>query len=97
MSAPKSREWFKYLDAAQLCLNTTPHRSIGTTPFRVLLDMYPHVRYNLDIKEILENELIASFNEDRDELRQQAKENIEKIQRENRAIYDRKRKKPGIM
>lgn len=56
--------------------------------------MYPRVRDDPDVKEILENELVTSFNNDRDELRRQAKQNIEKIQRENKANYDKRRKKP---
>lgn len=32
--SPKSEEWFKYLNTAQVYLNTAPHRSISTTPFR---------------------------------------------------------------
>lgn len=94
LSAPQPHEWYKCLDAAQLCLNTTLHRSIGETPFRVLLGVYPRVRDDPDVKEILENELVTSFNDDRDELRRQAKQNIEKIQRENKANYDKRRKKP---
>ena len=47
--APKPSEWYKYLDAAQLLLNTTTHRSIGMTPFRVLLGFHPRVRDSPDI------------------------------------------------
>lgn len=36
LAAPKPNEWYKYLDTAQLCLNTTLHKSINTTPSRVL-------------------------------------------------------------
>lgn len=36
LSTLKPKEGFKYLNTAQLYLNITPHRSIGTTPFRLL-------------------------------------------------------------
>lgn len=64
------------------------------TPFRVLLGVHPRIRDDPDVRRILEDELVASFDDDRDELRQQVKRNIEKIQRDNKAGYDKKRKKP---
>ncbi|KMQ86624.1 blastopia polyprotein [Lasius niger] len=96
LSAPKPHEWYKYLDIAQLYLNSTLHRSIGMTPFRVMLGVDPRIRDNPDIKELLQNELITLFSDDREELREQAQKSIEKIQRENKANYDKKRKEPSI-
>lgn len=55
LSAPRPCEWYKHLDVVQLCINTTLHRSIGTTPFRVLLGVYPRIRDDPNIREILEN------------------------------------------
>lgn len=95
LAASKPHEWYKHLDAAQLYLNATIHRSVGTPPFRVLLGVYPRVRDDPDVRRILEDELITSFDNDRDELRREAKKSIEKIQRENKAGYDRKRKEPS--
>lgn len=63
-------------------------------PFRVLLGVHPRIRDNPDIRELLQNELIVSFDDDREELRDQAQRNIEKIQKENKANYDKRRKKP---
>ena len=37
-----------------------------------------------DVKEMIEKELVLIFNENRDELRQQAKENILKVQKQNK-------------
>lgn len=59
-----------------------------------MLGVYPRIRDDPNIKEILENELISLFNDDRDKMRQLAKENIHKIQRENKARYNTNRKKP---
>jgi len=93
LAAPKHCEWHKYLDVAQLYLNTTLHRGVGTTPFHVLLGLNPRIRDNPSIREILESELIASFSASRDELRLRAKDNILKVQDENRRNYNKKRKK----
>jgi len=92
LAAPKHCEWYKYLDTAQLYLNTTLHRS-GTTPFRVLLGVNPRICDNPGVREILEKELLISFDESRDELRLRAKDKILKIQDENRRNYNKKRKK----
>ncbi|XP_043264236.1 uncharacterized protein LOC122404367 [Colletes gigas] len=93
LSAPKPEEWYRYLDIAQKFLNATPHRSIGTTPFKLLFGTYPRMKDNRDIRELIEKEWIDLFQSNKEELRNQAKENILKIQRENRRGYDKHRKK----
>jgi len=45
------------------------------------------------VRELLEKEWISEFQESRDEIRDRAKENIGKIQEENRHGFNRKRKK----
>jgi len=92
LAAPKHCEWYKYLDTAQLCLNTTVHRSIGAIPFCVLLGVNPRICDNPGVREILENGLLISFDESRDELRLRARDKILKIQDENRRNYNRKKK-----
>lgn len=52
----------------------------------------PRVRDDPNIRELLENELITLFDDDREELRQQARESITKIQRKNKINFDKKRK-----
>lgn len=63
-------------------------------PFRVLLGVHPRIRDSPDIRELLEDEIVTSFDDSRMELRVEAKRSIEKIQRENKKIYDKKRKTP---
>lgn len=93
LSAPKPEEWYRYLDITQKFLNATPHRSIGTTPFRLLFGVCPRIKDNPDIRELIEKEWVDMFQSNREELRNQAKESILKIQRENRRGYDKRRKK----
>jgi len=92
LSDPKREEWFKHLDLAQLYLNCASHRSIGTTPFRLLFGTHARMRENLQIIELLQTEWIDNFQDDRNELRKQAKECIAKIQRENRKTSAKRRK-----
>jgi len=56
LADPARGEWYKHLGLTQQCLNTTLHRSLGTSPFNVF------------------------------------KDNIWKIQEENRRGFNRKRK-----
>ena len=92
LSAPKPQEWYKYLDVAQQCLNTTIHRSIDTTPFNLLFGIHARIRERLEIREFLEKELITTFQKDRNELRARASKNIAKIQQENKRNFDKRRK-----
>ncbi|KOC58670.1 hypothetical protein WH47_07714 [Habropoda laboriosa] len=51
------------------------------------------LREDPTIREILEKEIIATFQKDCDELREKAREQISKIQQENRRGFNRKRKR----
>lgn len=93
LAAPEPHEWYKYVDIAQQYLNTTPHRSIGTSPFRVLFGTHPRLKDCPEIKELLEREHLEFFQSDREELRSEAKKNIVKIQEENRRTFDKRRKR----
>lgn len=92
LSDPKREEWFKHLNLAQLYLNCAPHKSIGTTPFRLLYGIHARVRENPQILELLEREWIDNFESNRNELRMRAKESIAKIQSENRKASTKRRK-----
>jgi len=93
LAAPRPHEWFKYVEVAQQYLNTAPHRSLGTSPFRVLLGTRPRLKECPEIREMLEEELFKSFQDTRDELRAEARKNIVKMQQENKRVFDKKRRK----
>lgn len=48
-----------------------------------------------EVRELLENENAALFQEERDTVRQEAKQAIVKIQEENRRAYNKKRRSPN--
>lgn len=93
LSVPKSGEWFKHLSTAQQYLNTAFHRSIGTTPFQVMFGTKPRFKNDDSLRELVEQEFVTTFQEERDEIREHAKDRLQRIQEENRRGYNRKRKK----
>jgi len=53
---------------------------------------HPRIRDDPSLKEMIDKELLSSFENDRDEIRERAKDRIQKTQEENRKGYNRKRK-----
>lgn len=94
LSIDDPNKWFKHVERAQRALNSTIQRSIDTTPFEVLLGVKMRTKEDVQIKEILEKEAIQVFNEYREELRNNSKQQILKVQEENRKHYNLRRRKP---
>jgi len=64
------------------------------TPFELLIGVKMKQKDDLLVKEILEEEFRLQFEQDRDQLRIQAKCQIPKVQDENRKTYNLKRREP---
>lgn len=62
------------------------------TPFKLLFGTNLRMKEDTSIRELIEEEWVKMFEESRDELRSEAKENIQKIQQENRKNYNKRRK-----
>ena len=92
LSSPKPEEWYKHLGVAQKYLNATPHRSIKTTPFHLLFGTHMRMREDPAIRNLIEEEWIAMFQTDRDEVRARAKEKIAEVQAQNRRAFNKNRK-----
>jgi len=91
LADPKREEWYKYLGLAQQCFNTT--LEVGTSSFNVLFGTQARLRDNYEIGELLEKKWISKFQEDRDEIKNHAKENIAKIQKKNSVNLIKNKKK----
>ncbi|EZA46682.1 hypothetical protein X777_03558, partial [Ooceraea biroi] len=61
------------------------------TPFHLLFGTHMRMREDVQIRELLEKEWIETYQDERDELREKAKENIAKIQSQNKRGFDKKR------
>ncbi|CAK9801710.1 Transposon Ty3-I Gag-Pol polyprotein [Anthophora plagiata] len=93
LSAPLPGEWYKHLETAQRYLNATPSRSTNTTPFQLLFGTRMKMRDDFQIRQLIEEEWAAMFQEERDQVRTEAKKRIAEIQAENRRAFNKKRKK----
>ena len=89
LSIEKPDHWYKHVDQLQRCLNSSFQRAVGMTPFEVLFGVKMKQKEDERILSLVEQEAIEMFDADRDSLRQAAKENIVKIQAENRRNHDK--------
>lgn len=92
MSINDPKQWFKYVSRLQSTINSTTTRSTGMTPFELLVGVKMRINEDMELANQLDEALRHDFCEKRQEQRQLAKENIAKIQEENKKTYNRKRK-----
>lgn len=96
LSAPHPEMWYKFVDRVQQYINSSMSRSTGLSSFEILIGKNMRLKDDIELKNIIENETIQLLQEKREALREQAKEKIEKVQRESQRTYNRKRKKPKV-
>lgn len=84
LSAPTPDEWYKHLETAQKYLNATLNRSTNVTPYYLPFGTRMRMRDDLQIRQLIEDEWAAMFQEEPDQLRMEAKRRIAEIQAENR-------------
>ena len=94
LSLEDPTKWYKYTNELQQTINSTYQRSIDTTPFELLFGTKMNVDGPNKLKEMVEAEFQAHFETQRDELRKHAKQQIFKIQDENRKTYNLRRREP---
>lgn len=92
LTSPKPEDWYKHLDKAQTYLNYTPSRSTGEAPFKILFGTSMKIKEDPEMRKLIEEEWLAEFEENRNEIREKAKENILKVQAANRRNFNKRRK-----
>ncbi|KAH0817262.1 hypothetical protein GEV33_005528 [Tenebrio molitor] len=92
LSLDDSEKWYKHLRKVQEALNSTYHRSIARSPSELFFGVTIRRTEDLKLKEMIEEEFVNQFIEDRQSLREEAKRKIEEIQIENCRTYNKKRK-----
>ncbi|GFY17852.1 hypothetical protein TNCV_1075871 [Trichonephila clavipes] len=87
LSVDDPEKWYSHVPHLQEILNSTFQRSIKMTPFELLFGTKMKSCQDSEIVELLNDEITAQFQEQRDALRQDAKKQIYKVQDENRRTY----------
>ena len=77
-------KWYRHVDRVQQVINSTFSRSINSSPFEVLFGIQMRSLDDIQIKKLLDEEYLALYNNQRENLREDAKKSILKIQDENR-------------
>ncbi|GFV87071.1 blastopia polyprotein [Trichonephila clavipes] len=93
LSIDDASKWYKFVPAVQRTLNSTISRSTQMTPFQLLTGVKMRTKQDLEILKLLEEEIVETFTENREKIREEAKRNILKMQEENCRNFNKKRKK----
>ncbi|UYV74585.1 hypothetical protein LAZ67_12000202 [Cordylochernes scorpioides] len=96
LSIDNPQEWHKHVRKLQKALNSTHQRSIKMSPFELLVGVKMRKEEDLRLLEMIEEELASTFDEERDQKRKAAKQELLKIQEENRNTFNKKRKKAFV-
>lgn len=72
------------------------HRSIGTSPFKLLFGVNANLKEDSEIQSIIADECMRDFQEKRNAIREEAAKNIAKVQAENKRTYNKRRKEPIV-
>ena len=89
MCAEESSNWNKYVERGQQIINNTPSRSTQNTPFQLMTGLIP-MRTKKDL-QLMQELSITEIQKERDEMRDEARKNISKLQAENKKTFDSKR------
>lgn len=81
--------WYKHVSRLQRALNSTYHRSIGTTPFTLMVGTKLRLKEDLEIIQLLNDEQVEYYSKEREILRTKAKEQILIVQEENRKNFNK--------
>ena len=90
MCVEHSNNWYRYVDRVQQILNNTPSRSTQNTLFEILTGIDTRTR-DFELRKLCEKQEIEELQYERDQVRENTRENILKIQMENRKTYDKNR------
>ncbi|GFS79239.1 integrase catalytic domain-containing protein [Trichonephila clavipes] len=84
LSIDDPTKWYKFVDRLQRILNSTSNRSTKWSPFELLTGVTMRNKEDLYLRNLLMEEMVEELQEQRNQLQQDAKRNIQKIQAENK-------------
>lgn len=86
-------KWYRFVPKVQCVINSTVSRSTRRTPFELMFGVKMAMEDDVNLRQLLEEEITVAFEEDRQQLRAEAKRQIQEIQEENKKTYNLRRKK----
>nr|XP_046491899.1 uncharacterized protein LOC124223711 [Neodiprion pinetum] len=92
LTAPNPDDWYKHVEKVQRFLNSTVNRSTGKTPFQLLVGVDMRIKEDMQVRELIEAEWTAQFDENRCVLREGAAKAITEAQEKNKRNYNKGRK-----
>lgn len=92
----QSDKWYRQVGKVQMAVNGSVQRSIGMTPFRLTFGVEMRHAGFFSIKEAIEKEYMELYGRQREDDRQVVKEQIAKIQAEQRKSFNKHRKKSTV-
>ena len=92
LCAGSPQNWYKHVRRVQMLINSTPPRSTRIYPFKLLTGVEMRLPDYPDLREISDAEIVREFEDEGNDMRIEAKENIARIQQENCKSYNSKRK-----
>ena len=84
--------YYTHTSSLQRCINSTWQRSIKTTPFQLMFGTKMRNCSDASLVDLIDEEIRELFSVERDDAREQARESIAEMQKENQTTYNRKRK-----
>lgn len=96
MCIEDEKQWYKHISRVQRCINSTYQRSIGTSPYELLVGTKMKQKEDIELTNLLQEESKEIFTEKRDSMRTDAKLQILKVQEENRRSYNKRRKESKL-
>lgn len=85
--------WYKYVGKVQQIINSTEPRSTKVTPFKLLTGVDMRLADSSELRELINEFFVKELDQEREQIRSEARENIRKLQEENKRDFDLKRKK----
>lgn len=92
LSDDDPNKWYKKVGEVQKAVNSCMHSSTKSTPFQIMFGVKMKNSLSDNMLQLLENELIQRFDEERQHLRNDAKAQIQMAQSNYKKNFDKKRK-----
>ncbi|GBL75933.1 hypothetical protein AVEN_234264-1 [Araneus ventricosus] len=89
-------KWFRYVSNVQRVINNSTFRSTKCTPLELMMGTKMKNKEDVKINEVLHEEYLNHLMQECDDMRNDAKQNILKLQEENRRLYKKKRKRTTL-